>query len=106
MTDDWSGRYLGASWIGNGTAAGLATAACLQAATQPTAATGDFDGCVVNACPADQRRDVDRGALPGQQGPRPVPDRVRRHDRHGGVPRLRRGAVHARDDDAGRTVCP
>jgi hypothetical protein len=52
MTDDWSGRYLGASWIGNGTAGGLATAACLQAATQQTAAMGDFDGCVVNACPA------------------------------------------------------
>jgi hypothetical protein len=52
MTDDWSGRYLGASWIGNGTAGGLATAACLQAATQTTAAMGDFDGCVVNACPA------------------------------------------------------
>lgn len=52
MTDDWSGRQLGASWIGNGTAGGLATAACLQAATQPTAAMGDFDGCVVNACPA------------------------------------------------------
>jgi copper type II ascorbate-dependent monooxygenase-like protein len=52
MTDDWSGRYLGASWIGNGTAAGLVTAACLQAATQMTAAMGDFDACVVNACPA------------------------------------------------------
>jgi copper type II ascorbate-dependent monooxygenase-like protein len=52
MTDDWSGRYLGANWIGSGTAAGLATAGCLQAATADTAAMGDFDGCVVNACPA------------------------------------------------------
>jgi hypothetical protein len=52
MTDDWSGRYLAANWIGNGTASGAATAGCLQAATAETAADGDFDACVVNACPA------------------------------------------------------
>ncbi len=52
MTNDWSGRYLGANWIGNGTAAGLQTAACLQAAVQPAAADGDLDACIVNACPA------------------------------------------------------
>jgi hypothetical protein len=52
MTDDWSGRYLAANWIGSGSNAGAATAGCLQAATGATAAAGDFDACVVNACPA------------------------------------------------------
>jgi hypothetical protein len=52
MTDDWSGRYLAANWIGNGTVSGAATAGCLQAATAETAADGDFDACVVSACPA------------------------------------------------------
>jgi hypothetical protein len=52
MTDDWSGRYLAANWIGDGAASGAATAGCLQAATAETAADGDFDACVVNACPA------------------------------------------------------
>ena len=52
MTDDWGGRYLGANWIGNGTAGGLQTAGCLQAATGASAAHGDADACVVNACPA------------------------------------------------------
>jgi hypothetical protein len=51
-TDGWDGRQLGGTWIGNGTAAGLATAACLQAATLSTAAMGDFDKCVVSACPS------------------------------------------------------
>jgi hypothetical protein len=52
MNDDWSGRYLAANWIGNGTNAGAITAGCLQAATAETAMDGDFDACVVNACPA------------------------------------------------------
>ena len=52
MTNDSSGRYLGANWIGNGVATGAQTAGCLQAATGASAVRGDFDACVVNACPA------------------------------------------------------
>jgi hypothetical protein len=52
MTDDWKGRYLGARWIGSGTATGAATAGCLQAAIAADAMDGDFDACMVNACPA------------------------------------------------------
>jgi hypothetical protein len=52
MTDDWKGRYLGANWIGNGSATGAQTAGCLQAAVGASAMDGDFDGCIVNACPA------------------------------------------------------
>lgn len=52
MTSDWSGRYLGANWIGNGTASGLQTASCLQTATASgSAEPGAVDACVVNACP-------------------------------------------------------
>jgi hypothetical protein len=52
MTNDWSGRYLGANWIGTGTATGLQTAGCLQAATaNGSAAPGAVDACVVRACP-------------------------------------------------------
>jgi hypothetical protein len=51
ITDDSSGRYLGANWIGNGTSTGAQTAGCLQAATGASAMPGDLDACVVNACP-------------------------------------------------------
>jgi hypothetical protein len=52
MTNDWSGRYLGANWIGSGTATGLQTAGCLQAATASgSAEPGAVDACVVRACP-------------------------------------------------------
>jgi len=50
LTDDWSGRFLGANWLGGGTAGGAQTAGCLQAATGPSAMPGDLDACVVNAC--------------------------------------------------------
>jgi hypothetical protein len=52
LSDDWSGRYLGANWIGNGSATGAQTAGCLQAATGASAMPGDIDACVVNACAA------------------------------------------------------
>src|SRR6266540_3967139 len=52
MTDDQKGRYLGANWIGGGTATGAQTADCLQTATGASAMAGDFDACMVNACPA------------------------------------------------------
>ncbi len=52
MTDDAGGRYLGANWIGNGTAGGAQSAGCLQAATGASGAPGDIDACVVNACPS------------------------------------------------------
>jgi len=52
LSDDASGRYLGANWIGNGTASGAQTAGCLQAATGASAMKGDLDACVVNACAA------------------------------------------------------
>lgn len=52
MTDDWKGRYLGANWIGSGSATGAETAGCLQTAIGATGAAGDFDACIVNACPA------------------------------------------------------
>ena len=52
MTSDWSGRYLGADWIGTGTATGLQTAACLQTAFAGGAPPpGAVSTCVVNACP-------------------------------------------------------
>ena len=52
MTSDWSGRYLGANWIGSGTANGLSTASCLQTATAGgSAEPGAVDACVVDACP-------------------------------------------------------
>lgn len=52
LTNDWSGRYLAANWIGTGTATGAQTAGCLQVATGASAAAGAADACVVNACPA------------------------------------------------------
>jgi hypothetical protein len=52
MTDDAKGRYLGANWIGSGAATGVETMNCLQTATGAAAADGDFDACMVNACPA------------------------------------------------------
>jgi hypothetical protein len=51
MTDDWSGRQLGANWVGSGRVSGLVTAACLQGAATPTATAADLAPCVVNACP-------------------------------------------------------
>jgi Copper type II ascorbate-dependent monooxygenase, C-terminal domain len=51
MNNDWSGRYLGANWIGSGTATGLQTAGCLQAATASgSEVQGAIDACVVKAC--------------------------------------------------------
>ena len=51
LTDDWGGRYLAANWIGIGTGADCRPRpACRR--PPATAAHGDLDACVVNACPA------------------------------------------------------
>jgi hypothetical protein len=53
LSDAWDGRFLGARWIGSGTATGAATAACFMTASTEPNATGDvgFYRCVVDSCP-------------------------------------------------------
>ena len=89
MTDDWGGRYLGANWIGNGTAGGAQTAGCLQAATGASAAHGDFDACVVNACPAISAETSSAARCLASRGLGQCPTECGGTD-HGGLPRLRR----------------
>jgi hypothetical protein len=53
LNDQWSGAFWAATWIGEGTANGATTAACLHAANDPSVDSGaSFYKCVVDSCPA------------------------------------------------------
>jgi hypothetical protein len=63
MTSDYSGRYFGGIWMGNGVADGATTAACFQSAKPASVDKGDsFSACINDSCPkiAKEMSDVAR----------------------------------------------
>ncbi len=60
LTNDFSGRFMGGLWIGNGTKTGAQTAGCFQGAKATSEDKGaSFFGCVTDSCPKSSKETSD-----------------------------------------------